>query len=793
MGNAPRSRSRWNDALRVLAVALAPLIATPPIHAAERAGEPPGLAADVQELLVEIDVNGQSSGTATIVVAPGGRVFLPEAEYRRLRLRPPLAAAVREIEGERLVALDEIAPVLYRFDERRLTLSLSAPPDAFEVSDFDVSGRGVPRLSPSPPGAFLTYDAAVERQSSDTLYGGVLEAGVFGNFGIVSSSAVARNDGTETDVVRLETSWVRDFPENLTTLRVGDAIGVAGAWGRSVRFGGVQYGTNFATQPYLVRFPLQAVSGEAVLPSTVDLLVNGVPVSSQTVPPGPFRISDVPTITGAGDIRVVVRDVLGREQVTVLPYYTPLVLLREGLSDYAVEAGKIRRNFGIDSYDYGRTVASGTYRYGFTNSFTGEVRAEAAGEGDIAGKQAAAGVSGAYLVGDLGVATAAVAASTSDRGTGTLYSAGFFRQARVLTFGVQTTMTTRDFTLLGLPEGAPAPRNVTLGNVGLNMGRPGTVALGYGISDDRLGARRDVYTLSYSLSLGRFGSIFASAIETHTDGPTERSFFLTYTVALGRLTSASLSYSRPGGGGDPEMIGTLQQSPPFGEGFGYLLQATDNGRAFASGVAKTRYGDAYIEARRNTDATAYRAGVAGSLVTLGGTFFATRPITSSFAVVEVPDFPNVRVYQDNQLMGRTSASGTILLPTLRPYERNPVRVDQRDLPLGAKVDALEVEAVPAFRSGVLVRFPVGRSYGAIMKIERADGTPPPAGASARLEGLSQVFPVAPDGELYVTGVSKPTRVTVRWRGGECRFDLERITGDDPLPNLGPKLCREAAP
>jgi hypothetical protein len=43
----------------------------------------------------------------------------------------------------------------------------------------------------------------------------------------------------------------------------------------------------------------------------------------------------------------------------------------------------------------------------------------------------------------------------------------------------------------------------------------------------------------------------------------------------------------------------------------------------------------------------------------------------------------------------------------------------------------------------------------------------------------------------VTGVTKPTRVTVRWRGGECRFDLDQITGDDPLPDLGTKLCREA--
>jgi outer membrane usher protein len=571
-----------------------------------------------------------------------------------------------------------------------------------------------------------------------------------------------------------------------------------------VRFGGIQYGTNFATQPYLVRFPLQAVAGEAALPSTVDLLVNGVPVSSQRVPPGPFRINDVPTITGAGNISVVVRDILGREQVTVLPYYTPLALLRQGLSDYGFEAGKIRRNFGLESDDYGRSVVAGTYRYGFTNTFTGEARAEAVGRGHLTGEQATAGISGAYLLGDVGVATAAVAGSTSDRGAGALYSAGFFRQARVLSFGVQTAMTTRDFTQLGLREtprdftrlglleGTAAPRNITLANLGVNMGRPGTISFGYGLTDDRVGPRRDAYTLSYSVSLGRMGSLFASATQTQSDGNTERGFFLTYTVALGSLTSASASFSRPGGGADPEFIGTLQQSPPLGEGFGYLLQATDSGRAYANGAVKTRYADAFVEARRGEQETAYRAGVLGSLVTLGGSVFAARPIRSSFAVVEVPDYPNVRVYQDNQLIGRTSSGGTILLPTLRPYERNPVRVDQRDLPLGAKVDALEVEAVPAFGSGVLVKFPVGRSYGAVMRVERADGTPPPTGAIARVDGIAQVFPVAPDGELYVSGVTKATRVAVSWRTGECEFELDRITGDDPLPDLGTKLCREVS-
>ena len=52
-------------------------------------------------------------------------------------------------------------------------------------------------------------------------------------------------------------------------------ISAAGAWGRSVRFGGIQFGTNFSTQPTLVTTPLLFAQGEAIVPSTVDVFVNG--------------------------------------------------------------------------------------------------------------------------------------------------------------------------------------------------------------------------------------------------------------------------------------------------------------------------------------------------------------------------------------------------------------------------------------------------------------------------------------------------------------------------------------
>src|SRR5207237_2991215 len=123
-------------------------------------------------------------------------------------------------------------------------------------------------------------------------------------------------------------------------------------------------------------FPLPGVTGEAVVPSTVDLYVNDALRFSRDVPSGPFTITDLPIVSGRGEARLVVRDLLGREQIVVLPYYATPRLLQKGLEDYSYEIGAVREQFSLASNEYGRGMAALTHRVGLTDHFTGEVRAE---------------------------------------------------------------------------------------------------------------------------------------------------------------------------------------------------------------------------------------------------------------------------------------------------------------------------------------------------------------------------------------------------------------------------------
>ena len=162
-------------------------------------------------------------------------------------------------------------------------------------------------------GGFLNYDFQFQHQDVDSSLDGLIELGLFHRLGVGTATTLARDIGDQNSFTRLETTWTADDPERLSTLRLGDAIGRPGAWGSSVRFGGIQWGTNFATQPEFISFPLPTLSGEARIPSTVELFANSALRLQQSVPPGPFEIPNVPLITGAGDVQLVVHD-LGTPQ-----------------------------------------------------------------------------------------------------------------------------------------------------------------------------------------------------------------------------------------------------------------------------------------------------------------------------------------------------------------------------------------------------------------------------------------------------------------------------------------------
>ncbi len=134
----------------------------------------------------------------------------------------------------------------------------------------------------------------------------------------------------------------------------------------------------------------------------------------------------------------------------------------------------------------------------------------------------------------------------------------------------------------------------------------------------------------------------------------------------------------------------LQKSTPPGTGYGYRMRAysgftqgLDGGVSYQNAV-----GTYALEGEQVDGITRTRASASGGVALMGAGLFPSRRIENSFAIARVGDQADVRVYRDNQLVGRTNDDGFVILPGLRAYEDNQIRIEQADLPLDVRVDTL---------------------------------------------------------------------------------------------------------
>lgn len=102
------------------------------------------------------------------------------------------------------------------------------------------------------------------------------------------------------------------------------------SWSNSTRFAGIQYTTNFAVKPNLVTYPLLDFRGKSELPSSIEIFSNSIPIYNAKAHIGDFDITNIPVITGRGDLIVKTQDITGKvETITILlityhrAYYVP--------------------------------------------------------------------------------------------------------------------------------------------------------------------------------------------------------------------------------------------------------------------------------------------------------------------------------------------------------------------------------------------------------------------------------------------------------------------------------------
>lgn len=749
----------------------------------------------IDELWLEASLNNQRQRTTVLalVTGRGTQVLLAERDLLAWRLAVPDGGAL-EHQGERFYSLKKIG-IEGELDLQKMTLNLQVPATLFSTTTLVGPRWQQQSLTPSPLGAFFNYDLSATRSDgNDGVRGsGLFELGAFNGWGSGTTNFLAHYNqvGSDPDLVRLDTTWRRDNPERMRSLSLGDASSRGTGWSGRVRFGGVQWGTNFSTQPEFLTMPLMSIGGEATLPSTVDLYVNDALRQRREVPPGPFTIDEIPTITGQGQTRLVVRDILGREQIITEDFYASQQLLRAGLKEYSVELGFIRENYGRQSNDYGRALAAATWRSGLSDRLTIEAHGQVLASGQGRPDQQTAGLGAAWLLPFGGLLYSALAASHTEGQRGELLNLGLQRQGRIFSFGFDSQLASEDFVRLGMADNQPLPSQQSRVYASLAGWGAGSLNLGYTSQNHRQRDDVEFVNLGYSLELPGFGYLHLSAL--HFVDRNQTTLSVSFSVPLGtERTTFSVNASHR----DERSEGSVQvqRSLPAGTGVGYRLQAGmgDSERQQGSFSYQNDYGTYQLEGSRLNRQTGIRANARGGAALMGGGVFAARRIDDSFALVQVPGFEGVRVYAEHQEVARTNRNGDALIPRLRAYERNRISIEQADLPLDANISGLDMEVSPYFRSGVTVAFPVERTRDAFFSLVLDSGEHLPVGAVVTTES-GEHFPVGMRGEVFLTDLEPVNELEARWQGQYCRFTLEVPESDEPILELGEVLCTRGDP
>ena len=732
------------------------------------------------ELLLAVRINGIAQPTCEHIARLNNKRLAANAEaLKHWRLRIPTVAPIA-YEGASYYPLDAIAGLRYRIDEAAQELQLTIPPAAFLPSKFNAATelRRNPLVS---PGGFFNYDLLTQRSANSQISNGLFEAGIFNQQG-VTTTFLWQNRGMPHDYTRLETAWIHDDPESMSRFQLGDSISRAGSWGRAVRFGGLQWRSNFDTQPGFVTYPQPSAIGITALPSTVDVYVNNTRRLSQEVQSGPFEISNVPVITGAGEVQLVVKDMLGRQQLITQPYYASPSLLREGLSDHSYEIGFIRQDYGLYSSHYGQAFILATNRHGVSNRLTRELRAE------ILSDQQTAGLGGFYLWPSFGTAQAALAASRGPDGGGALFMTGIEQIGRRFSWSVQEQISSSRFTQMSWVSGNVRPRSTLSLRLGFPVGdRNGSLSLNH-LNQQYWGQTGNrIWSVNYSRNLFREFALLLYATSSASDTSSNHSIGFIVSHYFGDRTSASAQFSKQNAGSDRQL--QVQKNLPEGPGFGYRLmsQGGINDREEASGSWQTNSGTYTAGVSQQSGDSSTRLGASG------GSAFVSRRIDDSFAVVKAGGYPDVRVYYENRPAGTTDSRGEVLIPHLRPYQRNRISVEAEDLPLEAKADQLELLLTPALRSGSYAEFPITTVHGGTLVIVLEDGSFIPSGATVILLDQEEEFPVGQRGEVFLPALSESNELLVTWKGQGCQIDLKLPPNSRPLADLGRRICTGVKP
>lgn len=725
-------------------------------------------------------------------------------------------AGLLDVAGERRlffggshVSLTSLAPTLtYRFDRVALVLRVIADAALFQATVVTLQAARPPELEYlRAPGLFLNYGATLQRDMTPLL---AVEAGLSIG-GVLLSSSVTRT-GARRLLPGL-TSLTIDDRRRMRRIVIGDTYAQPSLLGSSALVAGISIRRQFSLDPYHVPFPLPAVQGVVSTPATAEVYVNDTLVHQQALRPGAFQLQRLPATTGLGDVRVVVRDLLGREQAFGGPYYLTSNVLRPGVAEYAYLVGFARTDHFDGGPTYRTLTGSASHRIGVTRWLT----LGAAAEGSP--RVVDVGPTVNLRAWRLGEIHGAASLSRSEGRTGGAVSGAYVVVAHAFSATLSATHIGPTYSSLSLGVSEARQVNRFNASVGVTMGHLASLSVQRSydtglavvpaaggdatapVSASAFGTPAQLRdSASLALRMGAHGRLVVSA--THVarpdlPQPSAWQGYASLSILPGSRTAATVTHARVNSAESTSV--DLQRSLPAGTGIGFRVLGDTANAGSWNGLFQAQGSYGRVSLRQTTLNGQQRPSVdlSGGMVFTGGEFHASRRIDDGYALVHIPAGPGIRVFVNDRVVGRTNSRGSVVVPNLLSHLGNPIRIADEDVPLEFALSRTRALIAPPWRGAAIVKFSAARLFGITgrLMLVRANRSFLPAFGRlvVQADAIEVVSPIGEQGEFFVDHLDPgPHDGRVEFEGHTCVFTLEVPALTAIITDLGVVTCRSEA-
>ncbi len=780
------------------------------------------------KLYLDLVVNQYSTRLTIPVIVKGEAYFIQRAKLDELQIQIPDKRSA-EAEGTTLsdtdiialgysggaqdwIGLNQIREIEFTYDSASQALSLNLPSDWLPTQ---LLGRDVwydKQNAGSGLGLLNNYDFYSFRSHTGDLHSTLFTEQRFfspfgtlrnsGSFSHVKTKATAATAGsTDRGYRRYDTTWQYDNQDRILSLLVGDIItGNKTSWGSSIRLGGIQLQRNFHTRPDLITYPLPQFKGQAALPSTVDLLINGQKANSQEIQSGPFILNNVPFINGKGEAVIVTTDLVGRQVMTSVPFYISNTLLKKDLLDYSISAGAIRQDYGVKNFSYGNFALAADMRYGLSDWLTTEGRTELSDDLRLLGLGAV------MKLQHWGVLSQSITHSHAEQNTasqpqtlqGHQYTVGYSYNQNRFGLSVNHTQRSQGYSDLSRQQYhdlvSVNSQKTTTANTYFALEKSGTFGVGY-IQTESDNAANKLLNISWAPILPAYmRGTTVSLSATYDLNAKETNAALQLSIPMSfKGASNTLSSGYNWRSGEDSGFMSYSQAIPTDGGVGFELSKRIYQHGEDLNQARVSYRNRYINTDLGLtghDDYSYWLGLSGSVILMQPGLFVANRIGDSFALIDTNGVADIPVRYENNLIGHSNAKGYVFVPSVTPYFSAKYSIDPLELPSNFNTTLVEKRQAAKLGSGIVVDFPIKQSLAANVYLRLENGEPVPVASVVHRDQQESSY-VGMDGIAYLENLELDNQIKVQMpdqRICKANFSIHPEKAKQQISTIKPVIC-----